>query len=185
MPRDRRRRLALALTGAGVLLAGLVAALVAPGRATPRAPASGHETSDVSVAGVLGVSAVFVASLALLLVFSSWLQVRLTGYGVTLRPPRAEVASPAEQPSALPSPGPSTPPLTGTPSSELAALRQAEAQRLSSYGWVDHEAGIARIPIDQALDLLARRGLPSRPAAEPAPVAARAASGRFVERGSR
>jgi hypothetical protein len=31
---------------------------------------------------------------------------------------------------------------------------------LSSYGWVDDETGVVRIPIDRAMDLLAQRGLP-------------------------
>ena len=34
---------------------------------------------------------------------------------------------------------------------------------LYSYGWVDEKAGIARIPIDRAMDLLVQRGLPVLP----------------------
>jgi hypothetical protein len=44
-----------------------------------------------------------------------------------------------------------------------------EVQRLNSYGWVDQQAGIARIPIDRAMALLAQRGLPTRPQAGVAP----------------
>src|SRR5579875_1217650 len=35
-------------------------------------------------------------------------------------------------------------------------------QILNSYGWVDRKAGIVRIPIDQAMDLLLQKGLPVR-----------------------
>ena len=34
---------------------------------------------------------------------------------------------------------------------------------LDSYGWVDPDKGIVRIPIDQAIDIVAQKGLPSKP----------------------
>ncbi len=37
-------------------------------------------------------------------------------------------------------------------------LKQEE--RLNSYGWVDKEAGVARIPIERAMDLIVQRGMP-------------------------
>ena len=48
-----------------------------------------------------------------------------------------------------------------------AGIRAAEDQILNSYGWVDRSKGIVRIPIDRAIDLLAKRGLPARPQAPP------------------
>ena len=33
---------------------------------------------------------------------------------------------------------------------------------LDSYGWVDKNAGIVRIPIDEAMKLTLQRGLPTR-----------------------
>ena len=38
---------------------------------------------------------------------------------------------------------------------DLRRLREAEDRRLSSYGWVDAEAGTVRIPIAEAMRLLA------------------------------
>jgi len=35
-----------------------------------------------------------------------------------------------------------------------------QEKQLNSYGWVDEKAGVAHIPIDHAMDLLAQRGLP-------------------------
>lgn len=46
------------------------------------------------------------------------------------------------------------------PGATLADLRAAEDRELNSYGWVDRSAGIARIPIDRAMQLLLERGLP-------------------------
>lgn len=35
-----------------------------------------------------------------------------------------------------------------------------QENQLNSYGWVDENAGVARIPIDRAMDLLVQKGLP-------------------------
>lgn len=40
---------------------------------------------------------------------------------------------------------------------------QSSRQTLRTYGWLDKDKGIIRIPIDQAIELTAQRGLPSRP----------------------
>ena len=46
------------------------------------------------------------------------------------------------------------------PGATLADLRAAEDAELNSHGWVDRNTGIARIPIDRAMQLLLQRGLP-------------------------
>jgi hypothetical protein len=46
---------------------------------------------------------------------------------------------------------------------DLKALRAAEDSVFNSYGWVDQPAGIVRIPIARAMNLLAQRGLPAPP----------------------
>ncbi len=38
-----------------------------------------------------------------------------------------------------------------------------EDNTLESYGWVDQKAGVVRIPIEQAMDLVVQRGLPVIP----------------------
>jgi hypothetical protein len=50
---------------------------------------------------------------------------------------------------------------------QLDGIRTEEADILSTYGWVDQKAGIVRIPIDRAMDLIAQRGLPVRQQAAP------------------
>lgn len=42
----------------------------------------------------------------------------------------------------------------------LAALRNQETAQLTTYGWVDQAAGVAHIPIERALALVAESGLP-------------------------
>ena len=56
-----------------------------------------------------------------------------------------------------------TPALQKQPFMDLYEMRQGEADRLSSYGWVDKDGGVARIPIDRAMDVLVQRGIPVRP----------------------
>jgi hypothetical protein len=50
---------------------------------------------------------------------------------------------------------------------EINAFRLQEEQTLNSYDWVDRPAGVVRIPIDRAMELLAQRGLPTRPQTVP------------------
>ena len=57
------------------------------------------------------------------------------------------------------------PRLESDETTEINAFRMQEEETLNSYGWVDQQAGVARIPIDRAMALLAQRGLPTRPQA--------------------
>ena len=45
---------------------------------------------------------------------------------------------------------------------ELRQMRAAEEAALNSYGWVDKEAGVVKIPVDRAMEVLAKKGLPAR-----------------------
>jgi hypothetical protein len=57
------------------------------------------------------------------------------------------------------------PRLESDETTEINDFRMQEEETLNSYGWVDQQAGVARIPIDRAMALLAQRGLPTRPQA--------------------
>jgi len=45
---------------------------------------------------------------------------------------------------------------------DLRAYQEQQQRALASYGWVDQGAGVVRIPIDRAMDLVLQRGLPTR-----------------------
>jgi len=47
---------------------------------------------------------------------------------------------------------------------EINNFRLKEEQTLNSYGWVDQQAGVVRIPIERAMQMVVQRGLPTRPA---------------------
>jgi hypothetical protein len=46
---------------------------------------------------------------------------------------------------------------------ELNDFRYHEEEELNSYGWVDKNAGVAHIPIEQAMQLIAQKGLTTTP----------------------
>jgi len=54
------------------------------------------------------------------------------------------------------------------PPEEMKQLQDAADATLNSYGWVDEKAGVARIPIQQAMKRLATKGLPTAPSGVPA-----------------
>lgn len=60
---------------------------------------------------------------------------------------------------------PPQPRLDAHPAATLAEVKKRETAALEGYGWVDRDAGIARIPIERAMRLLAKRGWTSK--AEP------------------
>jgi len=49
------------------------------------------------------------------------------------------------------------------------AVRKEEEELLDTYGWVDKERGIVRIPVARAMGLVAKEGLQSRPSPSSAP----------------
>jgi hypothetical protein len=51
---------------------------------------------------------------------------------------------------------------------QLQGLRTQEQQLLGEYRWLDPEAGVARIPIERAIEIVAEKGI-SPPPQAPAP----------------
>jgi hypothetical protein len=78
---------------------------------------------------------------------------------------RAEEArdrAPPPLPEAREDPIPPGPRLQTTPPRDMDELRAQDQQALTTYGWVDKERGVARIPVDRAMSILVEKGL--RPA---------------------
>src|SRR5213595_1496366 len=55
---------------------------------------------------------------------------------------------------------PPEPRLEPDPLAPRRRMRASEDAVLTTYGWVDRNAGVARIPLTRAMDLLVQRGLP-------------------------
>jgi hypothetical protein len=58
---------------------------------------------------------------------------------------------------------PPAPRLQMFPKRDLIDFRAAERHHLENFGWVDAGKGIVHIPIEQAIDAVAKQGLPSKP----------------------
>jgi hypothetical protein len=81
---------------------------------------------------------------------------------------------------------PPGPRLQASPEGELIEMQSEYERQLTSYGWVDQSAGVARIPVERALELLAEEGrLPTALAATGAvsqePASAANAAGPGIE----
>src|SRR5262245_18944818 len=112
---------------------------------------SGHELTDASPQAISLFAGGLVLMSGLVLLLLGWLfwQFEAT----------AERADRVQSPLA----GDQLPPaprLQVQPAQELASLRRAEDERLSTYGWIDREQRLVRVPIDRAIEILAERGLP-------------------------
>jgi hypothetical protein len=131
---------------------------------TPHGDASGgYEKSDLSPKAI----SVFGMALAVVVILAMIAAAWMFGFFASWQA-RHDVPP---SPLAGTSPGPPEPRLQVHAIADLKALRAAEDNILSSYGWVSKEAGVARIPIDRAMQLVLERGLPvpkSAPAQPPA-----------------
>ena len=115
-----------------------------------------HETSDVNFRGILGFG-IGLVIVAIIIHFLVWLMFVYFGTRESQLAAR-EFPLAAEQQNRLPP----EPRLQANPKQDLADLRRNEDAILGSYGWVDQNAGIVRIPIDEAMKLTLERGLPAR-----------------------
>ena len=122
----------------------------------------GHEEKDVNFIAItkfgIGLTITMLAT-----VFVMW---GLFHYFVSSE--EKEYGVPSQLPAAAGSAAkvPPQPRLQQSPPIDLREMRAAEDQLLHHYSWADKDKGAVRMPIDRAMDLLAERGLKSRPAAE-------------------
>jgi len=69
---------------------------------------------------------------------------------------------PGQNVAALPTDSLLQPALQADPRIDIEEMRKAEEAILTSYGWVDEAEEIVRIPIDRAIEITAKQGLPAR-----------------------
>ena len=53
------------------------------------------------------------------------------------------------------------------PQTDLRQKLQADTAANEKYGWIDQSSGIAQIPVHDAMKIIAEKGLPGAPPAEP------------------
>lgn len=116
----------------------------------------GHEQSDANIRAIVLSGIGLFVTIGIIHILLLW----KFGYFAAHR------IEPSMPPSALASIErlPPEPRLQVSPQEDLKKMREAEDRILNRYGWVDEKAGIVRIPIGYAMELIVKRGLPVRSA---------------------
>ena len=127
----------------------------------------GYERRDIGVAGILyfllglllfGVLAYFVAA-----VLYSYLEKRSNAEQAPVNPLVTNAPADTRHISSdYPQNAFPNPKLEEDERGQLNGIRLHEEETLSTYDYLDKNAGTVRIPIDRAMDLIAQRGLPVR-----------------------
>jgi hypothetical protein len=106
----------------------------------------GYETTDLRPKYALYFGIALLVTALLIHVVLWWL------FEVFVSRTRSSYPSPRALQEQVPPPQPR---LQINPGNDYAERLQREAEQLQSYGWIDRERGLARIPIDRAMEILA------------------------------
>ncbi len=128
-----------------------------PGAApAPHASATEPYDRDLNVRSILWTGAILAAgTIAICLLM--WGVYR----GLARLERREDPAPPPLAEERRPQPLPPAPRLQSSPDEDMATFRAEEDRTLETPAWIDRQAGTVRLPIDLAMDVLVRRGLPA------------------------
>jgi hypothetical protein len=149
----------------------------------PPNESAGYEKSDASIGALLQFGFWLAVVIVVTLVAMSW----AFKYFSRIAP----LGQPAA-PSAVVNPNfrqlPPSPMVQAQPHEDLVDFCRQQEQDVNTFGWVDRQSGIVRVPISRAMDLVLAKGLPTRPASEapkgaaaPNPSAPRVAGGADIQ----
>lgn len=120
---------------------------------------AGHESTEVAPRPlVIGAVALVITVVICQVILAIWMR------GFERQEERANALHPTRQ--AIEVDQFPQPRLQESPPVDTVSILREERARVGSYGWIDQKAGIARIPVDRAMDILVQKGLP-RVAAKP------------------
>ena|ERR1043166_1390555 len=108
---------------------------------------AGYELSDLRAKNIALFALILSVTIALVILVTYWLaqhfhEAQVSGPAISYPQGREPVPRPR---------------FWVTPTEQLKAMRTEEDKILQSYGWTDKQKGIARIPIEQAMELLAEK----------------------------
>ncbi len=141
----------------------------------PNNPTVAHEHSDADSHAItrFGIGLAFIVVLSQLLL---WWVFDYFSARETKLSPRVPAIVKAQAPTLPPEPRlQGNAPLDLNPRLDLKKMHEDEDAYLNHYGWIDPDHGIVHVPIDRALDAVAKTGLPkfkpveSKPAGIAAP----------------
>jgi hypothetical protein len=125
--------------------------------------ASGHEANSLRVRGLLVFAAALIGVTVLVSLMLTLVMREFSNEERELD--RLEVPRFAGDTREFPAPR-----IGADPTEELTRMKREDLGRLAEYGWIDRAAGIAHIPIERAIAILAERGLPAAGRDAPAAV---------------
>jgi hypothetical protein len=130
-----------------------------------------YEDRDLGGRGIIVFLIVLVVATAMLCLVV-WGYFEYSGRHFASETPRTGTGSASNTPTTFQDPTQRfpKPALQTDDVADMNKLRSQEDSVLKSYGWVDQNAGLARIPIDEAMKVVAQR-LPVRPATQAFPKA--------------
>jgi hypothetical protein len=114
----------------------------------------GYEKSDASPRGLLYFALITAGILILTALSLIW----LFHYFQRTQNPGSFIPAPFAGTRPLPPP----PRIQPDPGVDMQSYRESQQNFLNTYGWIDRQNGIARMPIDRAMELILKRGLPTR-----------------------
>jgi hypothetical protein len=114
----------------------------------------GYEKTDASPRGLVYFALIIVGILVLAFLSLRW----LFGYFQKAENPGSLVAAPFADVRPLPP----APRIQSNPGADMQSYFQSQQNLLNTYGWIDRQNGIVRLPIDRAMELVLQRGLPAR-----------------------
>ena len=117
-------------------------------------PSKGHERRDADVFALFGIALLIALTCVVVLLVASGMMFYFKRHEPSKTGGRADI--PVIATENFPQPK-----LEVQSGAELARLRKAEKTDLTSYGWVDRQSGIVRVPIDRAIQMLLQQGLPN------------------------
>ena len=131
-----------------------------------------HETSDVHIGTLVKFIVILAISCVLILIAMKVYSNFLEGQEEQAElPPASRVNPPGTRRL------PPIPRLQGAPGSEqlpldeMKKVREEQQLAVTSYSWVDKNAGIVRIPIEEAKKIILERGMPVRVGSAPSAAA--------------
>lgn len=130
------------------------------GEETAHAAHGGHEPDVVSGRGIFMFMGLLVVTVVITYLGIAWMYDNFQADAEQAEPPASPLAGERLK-------EPAGPRLQVDEHIDLAELRKAENERLTSYAWLNEHDKLARIPIDRAMELVVKTGLPKWPPVKP------------------
>jgi len=129
----------------------------------PAAPVAPTEADGVSYRGIVWFVAILVGTTLVCQILMWGMFVLFDRQVARADTGRSPMAAPMGQPAPAPN-------LLTDERGNLQDFRTNEDRTLTTYGWIDKNAGTVRIPIDRAKELLLQRGIPGGDVSALAPI---------------